>query len=1655
MWRKKIRGILSIFLVCSMVLAPNYVSADSEQKSNILVEKLTVSNTNYYGVLTIAKNSSKKITISTSPKKADNKVLKWESSDDTIVTVSNQGIIKGKKKGKADIIVSTTDGSNLIEKIPIIVDIPVKSIATSKKRITIDEGKIRKVVMSVQPEDATDSTLIYRSSNKDVATVSVKGEIQAISEGKATISANAKDGSGKRAIVFVTVKGIDVSQTLTDKDIVDGKITLSNKILKNLVIESSVGDAEITLNHVTIRGTLEMANDAKYTVYAKNSDINKVVALEDKVEDIISFAINENEATTGNTPTFVAEEGTLVVSVDARGNVSVKQGNTALIGTVTVNRNIDGSIELKLEGFSGNLVVNTTSNADIAITTTSCNIAEATISGTSSGQKLSLTDNTDDGKQSTINKINVETNASLKIDVPAKQLVVADTVDAADITIEKPIGNIVNNGKATDLSINSDVTNIISNGEEFVMKVAAGSKVTSVESTGADSKIEVALGSSINNIVSTGNSSVISGSGVIMEVKVEGNNTVVNNSSATVTVGTNVIGTTSNGAQVSGGTSVNTNTNPPQGSTTTPNSNPNPTPTPTPVPIPQTGTVIAILDPGKIWAGATVQMKADLKNITWSVYNNIDDTYAYAVINEETGFLQTFSTGIVRVVATSKLNNKVYGAVDVTICAKKFVGYEPLNPVIINTDINISDSDSLQASGLMPNEVNLIYETGNGVETETITVELNNWWDGIYDGNIVGIYPHQGYINVPAGYERPSDLSVTVNVQVNTKQTDLRKVITGFTNPLEEIVISTDKNIIYTNQLFNAIIRNQSLQLHCIDSTEVTGYITGWSSDSANQFNGAVPGTYIVDFVVNIPDGYMVKKEISNNSSINWYYNDIIIVPVKIIVAVGQTAIKMEEEFVIPDATQAKFTVEQKVATIGSVSLLGAPSTVSTLEEVNFRQYLTVETDSQLASDHRVIWTIDNSYFELDSITGIVRFREAGVHTITATSVIDKTKKASITVNAINSKSIVHFEAFAQITISQDFNICNFTTLYNSIKNDLPTMLLAEDNLGKMIQIPISGWRLINEHDNIMVIAPQTRMLYGYASITLPTINVTLAVTQTDNRIKVASASLVKNAYTLAEDKYAVTEGRLFDSILGDLYNSKVSVNAKLEDDSSKELECSVQAWRLKWEELPDGFYGLPGNVTICLGLNYPEGYRASVKHISGYDLWVEITVQIEVEQTPRYEQVWVTQKPKMTYNAGDTIDLSQLTVRVRDTSQIETVSDIYIGYNNFDLYGIQLRLGNGTIITSKTVLTPETNGFDIFVHKTNNQPIRLGRLTVAPNIITAFNTNSKSAGAVNGLYFNNAEAVKATLPSQVTTTGEKSVSVPVLEWVDTDGYRNEAGSYTFTAALGTLPAGYVLGAGVTATIEIIVAETLSIISIKQPDAITIPLGASAASALPNGLYATLSDEVTNGQWLEVNWNLSGINSAVEGIYTIEGTIVNSVYTNPAHFIPSINVTVDFDESASMDDIDIVQLPSKLLYKTEESLDTTGLKVISKYSDGSVVEVVTGAAIGVVSGSAIIGFDSSTTGFKEITVSYQDKTDTFKVYVDSINVNYTVLFVTDANNMMTMVATPHLAGFAVEPTKPGFVFGGWYTNPNGTGEAFTIFTIIINDMVVYAKWNTL
>ena len=474
----------------------------------------------------------------------------WKSSDQTVAKVNQKGLVTGLKKGAATIsckVKSKTKSFQLECKIT--VNKAAETISINNKIDYIKIGETYDLNSKMKPSDAG-VAVTWSSSDPSILSVDKKGNITAYKLGRATVKATAGKTSDSIQVYVVAQE----KEEITKADVVNGVVTLSGKSYGELTVASNVGDSKIVLDHVTIGGTLTMESGAAYTVTTNSCIINKVATVNELVQ---SFAVGEEENTA--TPSLIAGQGSVIVTITAEGSIKVTQSDGAVIQSFSVTTKSDGSIEIALEGFKGDLVIDSQSSAPINIAATACEMSSATVKNATDGQAITLSDtNAGTEKASSIGTINMAANAALKVDVKAEEVVIAREVSQADVVISQPVARLTNEGKQTTLMINSEVQSVTSTGSQTAvslgnsakvadLKVAgtqtsvelqAGAQVSSVTSTADNTRVNVSEGATIQKLTSYGNSAEVAGTGKVAEAVVTGNDTQINTEGTAVQVAT-------------------------------------------------------------------------------------------------------------------------------------------------------------------------------------------------------------------------------------------------------------------------------------------------------------------------------------------------------------------------------------------------------------------------------------------------------------------------------------------------------------------------------------------------------------------------------------------------------------------------------------------------------------------------------------------------------------------------------------------------------------------------------------------------------------------------------------------------------------------------------------------------------------------------------------------------------------------------------------------------------------------------------------------------------------------------------------------------------------------------------------------------------------
>lgn len=183
------------------------------------------------------------------PEDADNKNVRWESSNEKVATVEN-GIVTCKGYGTAEISATTEDGDfTAVCKVTAErKEILPTSITLDKADVTMNVGKTTKLKADVWPTDADNKSVIWNSDNEDIAKVSSDGVVTAVKAGRTKVYATTQANNLKaecEITVLQPVTGIEMDKASISFTYIGETVQLTAKLLpedasnQNVTWESS------------------------------------------------------------------------------------------------------------------------------------------------------------------------------------------------------------------------------------------------------------------------------------------------------------------------------------------------------------------------------------------------------------------------------------------------------------------------------------------------------------------------------------------------------------------------------------------------------------------------------------------------------------------------------------------------------------------------------------------------------------------------------------------------------------------------------------------------------------------------------------------------------------------------------------------------------------------------------------------------------------------------------------------------------------------------------------------------------------------------------------------------------------------------------------------------------------------------------------------------------------------------------------------------------------------------------------------------------------------------------------------------------------------------------------------------------------------------
>ena len=316
----------------------------------------------------LTQGESVRLTATVSPDNTDDKTVIWSSSDEAVATVDATGLVSAIREGKATVTATTSNGLTAactVTVIPPVIEADGITLNITQTQIYNDETL--QLMATVSPDDTTDKTVTWSSSNGEIATVDENGLVSPISEGKTTITATTANGLTascevtvlKRIVIIspesialnITQAGltegerVQLTATVSPEDADDKTVTWTSDNSAVATVDASGLVSAISEGMATITATTANGLTASCEVNVLKRIV--IISPESIALNITQAELTEGESlqltanvspenTTDKTVTWTSDNST-VATVDASGLVTAISEGEATVTASTVN----------------------------------------------------------------------------------------------------------------------------------------------------------------------------------------------------------------------------------------------------------------------------------------------------------------------------------------------------------------------------------------------------------------------------------------------------------------------------------------------------------------------------------------------------------------------------------------------------------------------------------------------------------------------------------------------------------------------------------------------------------------------------------------------------------------------------------------------------------------------------------------------------------------------------------------------------------------------------------------------------------------------------------------------------------------------------------------------------------------------------------------------------------------------------------------------------------------------------------------------------------------------------------------------------------------------------------------------------------------------
>ena len=289
---------------------------------------------------------------------ADDQTIVWSTSDTNVITIDQNGLITAVGAGKADVIATTHDGSNLSESYTVLVYADVTELTIQGEAAMVVNGS-QKLTAKVNSDSASD--LIWTSSDPETVSVGATGIATALKEGTATIKCKADDSTGMEKEITITVTYVPVTaiEVTGDKKMSPGAeqtLTATINVNANVPLKFTSSDTKIAtvdekgkvtaIDEGTVKITIEAQDRDKFSVEYEILIVSVEVSIGTTYYQNLPAALEA--AQEGDTINIGGGTYTKALTIN-KSNITIQGEDTVFTGTITI---ADGVHDLTIKNIT-------------------------------------------------------------------------------------------------------------------------------------------------------------------------------------------------------------------------------------------------------------------------------------------------------------------------------------------------------------------------------------------------------------------------------------------------------------------------------------------------------------------------------------------------------------------------------------------------------------------------------------------------------------------------------------------------------------------------------------------------------------------------------------------------------------------------------------------------------------------------------------------------------------------------------------------------------------------------------------------------------------------------------------------------------------------------------------------------------------------------------------------------------------------------------------------------------------------------------------------------------------------------------------------------------------------------------------------------------